>query len=715
MLGGLIFSAVLSQLPIYEPVRPANDWLLGKEKAVARLCRTAKPNELVLTNGLISRTFKLAPECATVGFENLMTGETLLRAVEPEGFLTIDGMKIPVGGLAGQPDRAYLASKWLDSMVPAPGALHFQSYEAVKVAERIPWVKRRHAGPYSWPPSGIGLILRFAAPDGPLQGLEADVHYELYDGIPLLSKWIELKNRTGRTLRLNSFTSESLAVVEAESNVDSAPDWTKAPITVTTDYSFGGMAMNASNRTVYWDADPDYTTQVNYNLQTPCLLRVRPPLGPDVDLPKDADFSTFHSFELVHDGSDRERRGLAVRKMFRTVAPWSTENPIMMHLTSTDPVVVRRAIDQAADVGFEMVIISFSSGLDMEDVSPANLQKFKDLCGYAHQHGLEMGGYSLLASRHIDDENDVIDPATHKPGHAIFGFSPCLGSKWAENYFSHIKTFIEKTGFSLLEHDGSYPGDVCASTNHPGHRGLSDSQWAQYQTIAAFYRWCRERGIYLNVPDNYFLAGSNKTGMGYRETNWSLPREQQHIHARQNLFDGTWEKTPSMGWMMVPLVEYQGGGAAATIEPLHEHLTDYSLQLANNFGWGAQACYRGPRLYDAPETRDMVKTWVDWFKAHRSILESDVIHVKRADGIHLDCALHVNPNLSVKAMAVIYNPSDEPLTEPMRLPLYYSGLKGTCQMSCLGGPPSKCRLAPDGSAEISPTVPPRSCVWYEFR
>jgi hypothetical protein len=31
--------------------------------------------------------------------------------------------------------------------------------------------------------------------------------------------------------------------------------------------------------------------------------------------------------------------------------------------------------------------------------------------------------------------------------------------------------------------------------------------------------------------------------MGYRETNWSLPRAQQHIHARQNLYDGTWDKT----------------------------------------------------------------------------------------------------------------------------------------------------------------------------
>ena len=72
------------------------------------------------------------------------------------------------------------------------------------------------------------------------------------------------------------------------------------------------------------------------------------------------------------------------------------------------------------------------------------------------------------------------------------------------------------------------------------------SQYKQWLKITKFYKWCRSKNIFLNVPDNYFMSGSNKTGMGYRETNWSLPRAQQHIHCRQNLYDGTWEKTPSM-------------------------------------------------------------------------------------------------------------------------------------------------------------------------
>ena len=88
--------------------------------------------------------------------------------------------------------------------------------------------------------------------------------------------------------------------------------------------------------------------------------------------------------------------------------------------------------------------------------------------------------------------------------------------------------------------------------------------------ITDLYRWMCENGIYINVPDFYFLNGSTKTGIGYREANWSLPRDRQIIHARQLNYDGTWDRMASACWSFVPLVEYQGGGEAATLEPLKD-------------------------------------------------------------------------------------------------------------------------------------------------
>ncbi len=122
------------------------------------------------------------------------------------------------------------------------------------------------------------------------------------------------------------------------------------------------------------------------------------------------------------------------------------------------------------------------------------------------------------------------------------------------------------------------------------------------------------------------------------------------------------------------MTQYHGGGAAATIEPLDQHRDHYERMLASNLALGVQACYRGPRLYDTDRTKTLVKTWVDWFKQYRDILESDVVHGRRADGRDLDWMLHVNPKLKHKGMLVVFNPLKEPVKKTIRVNLYYTGL-----------------------------------------
>ena len=704
-----------AQLPLWNPAPAKGDWLLQNVKDKAGVFRTSNPNELVLANGLIARRFRIAPNVATVAMDNLVTGETLLRAVKPEATVTLNGKEFPVGGLTGQPNLAFLTEPWIDSLQSDPNAFRMVRFEVGKSVPRMEWGKPRRAAKAEWPPKGVALVFLYEPPPTAPKGLIVLVRYELYDGVPILLKRIGIVNEGSEPFRLNAFKAEVLGLVEPESVVDSYAGWREPNLTVTTDYTFAGMSMGNSNRAVRILPDKAYGTQVNYNLDTPCLLEAAPPLGPDADIAPGKNLESFSVFELLHDSTDRERRGLAVRRMYRLMAPWTTESPLMLHQTSTNPAVVKTATDQAAECGFEMIILSFGSGLNMEDASPANIAKFKAMADYAHSKGLQFGGYSLLASRRIDDANDVIDPKTGKVGGAVFGNSPCLESAWGQKYFRDLETFIRETGFDLLEHDGSYPGDVCASTTHPGHRGLADSQWNQYQKISAFYRACRAKGIYLNVPDNYHLAGSNKTGMGYRETNWSLPRAQQHIHARQNLFDGTWEKPPTMGWMMTPLVEYHGGGPAATIEPLREHIRDYELHLVNNLGYGAQACYRGPRLYDSPEVKAMVQKHVAWFKKYRDILEADVIHVRRANGRDLDAILHVDPTGPIKGMLLVWNPTDKPLTQELEVTLYYTGLSDSASLAERDTRPRAVKLDREYRIRLKPTIPAMGWSWWVVR
>ncbi len=689
------------------------DWLVAPVERKAGVFRGSSTNEIVLDNGLIRRTFRLAPNGATAGFDNLMTGASVIRTVKPEALVSLDGKEYPVGGLVGQPEQGYLLPEWIDGLKSDPGAFGFVSFEVGQTQTTMPWKRPRNAENRPWPPPGIALTLHFEGPGDDLKGLRVAVHYELYDGLPLLSKWLTFENGASRTVTLDKFTGEILATVEADSAVDvrQQRDWRLPNLTLMSDYSFAGMDFVTGTRAIEWLADPTYTSQVNYELKSPVVVVSRSPVGPDQRLAPGERFESFRTYVLVHDSDGRERQGLAVRRLHRALSPWVTENPIMMHVRSADTKTFRNAVDQCAEVGFEMIIYTFGSGLNMESEDPAYLAKIKADVDYAHSKGLEVGAYSLLASRSVSPEVDVINPTTGKTGGAIFGNSPCLASDWGKDYFRKLKNFIETTGLDLLEHDGNYPGDVCASTKHSGHRGLGDSQWNQWKLITDLYKWCRARGVFLNVPDYYMLAGSNKTGMGYRESNWSLPRERQIILGRQNIFDGTWTKTPTMGWMFVPLTEYHGGGAAATLEPLSEHLDAYEAHLANNLGAGVQACYRGPRLYDSDETKAVVTKWVGWFKQHRDILESDLIHVRRADGRDIDCFLHVNPELKRKGMAVVYNPLGVEVKRKLELPLYYTGLTKFAILRERDGKAKKYVLDRRYNVEVPLKMAPRSVTW----
>lgn len=901
-----------------ETTTQQNDWLINGEKFVAKIVPSANGKELLITNGLINRSFRISPNFATIGIQNLITDQNYLRSVRPEAQITVNGQKFNVGGLYGQPVHNYLLAEWIEKLTNDEESFQFVKYTVENIKPRFNWKIRKEwiSGDVKWPAPGKELVVEFKAPDvmakiapreirysdnftsmdkgwkvtasqsnsrnsfmnegkpgqimadenvsvyaerafpdgataveclinpgtdkstswGPgvalvyndktikfnmkpgkgcfgiwdgsreqefgkltdgqsyhlrlklfsnnvicevsedgknwneltkiycaemplsvrigkmdrrggdsdfrtpgkterchikyfsflgepilskaepsiIKGLVVKIHYEIYDGLPLIGKWITVHNNSNKSLVLNHFVSEIIAAVEGESSVEGETDWQLPNMHVETDYAFSSMSnRKANNAAVHWMTDSTYTSQVNYALKTPCLLEVRPPVGPEWEIKSGQEFESTRAWEMFFDSYDKERKGLSTRKMYRTIAPWVTENPVLMHVRDAKRDAVKLAIDQCAEVGFEMVIMTFGSGFNMESDNKEYYRKVKELADYAHGKGIALGGYSLLASRSVSQKDDVVNPKTGKPGGvAYFGNSPCLGSEWGIDYFRKIKEMYESTGLDIIEHDGSYPGDICGSNSHPGHKGLEDSQWSQFRSIAGFYQWCRSKGIYLNVPDWYYLNGSSKCAMGYREVNWSLPRAQQEIIERQNIFDGTWTKTPSMGWMFVPLTEYQGGGAAATIEPLNEHLEHYNQRLANLFGAGVQACYRGPRLYDTEPTKAVVKKWVDFYKKHRQILDSDLIHLRRPDGQDWDGLLHVNASAAEKGLLMLYNPLDAPIIRTVSIPLYYTGLDNKVQLEDKEGQRKTYSIDRNFEISLTFTIPPKGYEYY---
>lgn len=391
----------LPPLPSEGPEDARPDWLIDPTPYRANVFRTSHPQEIALANGLVRRVFRLQPNVATVALDRINPPESLLRGVKPEAIVTINGHRLSVGGLHGQPNYAYLLPEWLGAMTADSGAFQFVSFQVGRPQARFAWLSPRHHAPDSrWPPPGVHLRLEFAPPAGPISpAIRVSVHYELYDGIPLFSKWIEVHNGSDHPITVDTFTSELLAVVEHSSWVESSdavPFEVPQSLHVETDYAFGGFNHEQANRfMVHWQPDPQYETQVNYLRRQPCLLLIEPPAGPAQEVTAGQTFSSCRAFELIHDSTERERRGLGVRRMYRTIAPWVTENPLMHHLTTSDPARVRAAIDQANQVGFEMIILSFGSGFDMENEDPKHLAAWHDVASYAAQKGIDLGAYSL--------------------------------------------------------------------------------------------------------------------------------------------------------------------------------------------------------------------------------------------------------------------------------------------------------------------------------
>ncbi|MET0244636.1 MAG: alpha-galactosidase, partial [Flavitalea sp.] len=208
------------------------------------------------------------------------------------------------------------------------------------------------------------------------------------------------------------------------------------------------------------------------------------------------------------------------------------------------------------------------------------------------------------------------------------------------------------------------------------------------------------------------LDGTHKIALGYREVNFSLSRDQQKILNRQNIYDGTWEKTPSMGWGFVPLTKYQGGNEDAILEPLSEHLGDYEQLMMQYYGAGVQACYRGPRLYDRETTKSVVVKVINWYKKYREILNADLIHLRRADGRDWDGWLHADPSLKQKGLMMFYNPLPQPITRNIKVPLYYTGLTAVAKIREGEGSPKLFTLNRDYTVDLNVTIPAGGYKWF---
>eukprot|EP00754_Rhynchopus_humris_P025613 Rhum_TRINITY_DN14949_c0_g1::Rhum_TRINITY_DN14949_c0_g1_i1::g.128763::m.128763 len=698
------------------------DWLVTKVTDQATVTKSGA--DLVLSNGLLSRRFAMEPAFGTVDMvlnATLKHGgeQSLFRRVTTEAVVVLAGVAYPVGGL--EQDSGFLAYCNRTSLVlkKGTGAFTYVNHTVSAPVAPFPWVPgTRHSPKTAWPPKGITLSVLFAPPPG-APNVHVTVHYQMVNGLPLIEKWLTVTS-AGATTQVTHATVEFLAVMprfgmyiggsgplmpgsDGEGSAENGQ-----PLTLLhpkTDQAHVGQCNWESD----WVNDkvniPGCPSCRDEGAREP-LLNCSYTLGPGAVVSPTESFESFKVYALVTDSAELERHTLSRHRLTQALAPHVMENPIFFHGTESSEEGFKAAVDQMAEVGFEMFIFSFGSGFNLESDDPTYLAKVKSQVDYAKAKGIEVGGYDLICL----SKGGAVKPAWRAVGNEG---SACFASGYYDYLHERATNFINKTGLAMLETDGPYAGQSCSSTSHAHHHNEADSVYKQTQLQNEFYKQMRALNIYVNQPDNYFFQGGSRTGMGYDEQQYSLPRWRDLSISRMGLYDDLYVHLPSQGWMFLPLTQYHAGGSAAIFE---NHNEEYEWGLAQYLGAGTAACYRGDKPYHNDEMKAILTKWISMYKAHRETLIQPIVHIRRPNMQGWDGWLHANPfsSTSEVGFAMFFNPTGSPLMATISVDLYYTGLTDTVAVSINDGASTTMRLARDYSVVVQIAMPAKSIHYVSF-
>lgn len=605
-------------------------WVLNDDAYKANI--ETDDEKIVFSNSLVSRTVK-KQGCQTESYKNLQTNVEMISQARPDFYVSVNGKK-------------YFADEF-----------DFLGVVKTDCLERVPFQKTETMTAVgTYPPPGQAMVLTYKSKVG-CPPLSVSVRYEIYDGMPVIMKLVTVTNQGEEDITVDNISADILEIREnrdllfVDSDYDSTTD-------------FIGL-----------DFEKYAKNYARYHFD---VLEVAPLYSMNVKLAAAKTLSSITAFELLFSADYYEQRLIEVKEMYRKIAPWCTDNVLFFHLISNSSRAIRKAVDQCAKVGIEMIIQSFGSGVKMESGNERYLDRIKSAYDYGHAKGLRMGAYTLayVKNYHPVKGHEALN---HDGSHIC----RCLACEWAEKYMKNVLRFIDKTGADAVEIDGPYGMMLCSGGKTHLHKDFTDSQYKQWKaSVSDWYRDLKDRGIYINAPDWHFLNGTNRSGVGYEEIAFSEKREEQLLTSRIYYYKGTFSKNPSQGWGFVPLNVYHGGGKAAQFFPTAENPLEFEWAMAQLTAAGVWPTIRGKKVYDSETGKQIMTKWVGIFKKYRRILNGIIVHFlpPRIDTDNpsrttcIDAIMNQLPYGDERGFVMLFNQSDTVRTEEITLPVYYTGL-----------------------------------------
>jgi hypothetical protein len=539
----------------------------------------------------------------------------------------------------------------------------------------------------------------YRSDDAGLPGVDVAVHYELYDGLPVIKKWVTVSVTAPAQpvaidalyiehLRAPNFAPEQIKVVQIQPN---NPTPFSEQIVPDPAQSFPGRTQQLWYFDDAWDACCDQELHVSYSYYTRLMVGY----GPDVTfggltgpgaLVSAGDAAPFESIAvrlLFHDTTDFERQGLGTRRMQQYLAPQLQETPLYTMINDiSSTAAFHLAISQAAAAGLELVVVGYGAN-GYCGMCPGQLQNatwvawFKSNVDFARSLGVSVTAYTLMQHNGWGEDVPEAEQVLQRDG--TRGGIACFATDWHAAYRQSVLDFIAETGMMGVETDGQYEGAFCGDTGGDHHHNGGDGSWhAQMQATAQFNVALKAQRSYQTGADAYMWSGANKWNHADTDAGYGLGSLWERLSVgRDYIYDSTTTRLHSSGMYGVNDI----ASASRQCDPTPGRLVCVDFALASFLGQGVVSDNVAPSLFDpsdpdAAALTKIFKAWSDFFAAHRPILTSAAsLHIVRPTARALEATVHLlaDPAAPERGLLTIYNPSSGALSDELPVNLYYAG------------------------------------------
>eukprot|EP00759_Apiculatamorpha_spiralis_P003710 PhF_6_TR11721/c0_g1_i1/m.19116 len=518
--------------------------------------------------------------------------------------------------------------------------------------------------------------------------ITVSVHYEMYDGLPFMRKWVSVSVAAGgpsvvvnaltiENLRAPNFGPDQMTILQVQPN---NPTPATQQVVPQNDQSFPGRTQQLWYFDPMYDQGNDQELHVPYTYYT--YLQVGYGVdttfggstGPGVLVTATAPFDSISIRTVLHDTTDWERQGLAIRLVQATLAPQLTETPLHYMITDiSSTAAFRLAIDQAAQTGFEIVIVGYGAAgycgmCDDQIMNASWVSWFGQQVAYAKGKNVGVSAYTLMQHNGWGESVPPQEQVLNRDG--TRGGIACFATDWHATYRQHVLNFAKTVGLSGVETDGQYENAACgdAGGDHH-HNGLDGSYDAQLKATLTFNQAMKGLGIYQTGADAYYWDGANNWNHADTDAGYSLPDLWERLTVgREYVYDSTTTRLASSGSYGI------GDISNAAKQCGNDRVLCMDYALASFFAVGVNPTIVASSLWPPADPMSatlssLLSSWTTFYAKYRTVLTSRIsLHIARPTSRSYEVSAMLWKGQGIIA---VFNPTATQQQDTVYVPLYY--------------------------------------------